>query len=55
MARKFLQRGYSTKGKGRGLGLYHLKKLMAKYDGDILIQNKLIDERPYFSIAVKIK
>lgn len=53
--RKFLQRGYSTKGKGRGLGLYHLKKLMAKYDGDILIQNKLIDERPYFSIAVKIK
>ena len=53
--RKFLQRGYSTKGKGRGLGLYHLKKLMAKYDGDILIQNKLIDERPYFSIAVNIK
>lgn len=53
--RKFLQRGYSTKGKDRGLGLYHLKRLMSKYNGDILIQNKLIDEKPYFSIAVKIK
>lgn len=53
--RKFLQRGYSTKGKDRGLGLYHLKKLMAKYSGDILIQNKLIDEKQYFSVAVKIK
>ncbi|MCI8365745.1 MAG: GHKL domain-containing protein [Eubacterium sp.] len=53
--RKFLQRGYSTKGKDRGLGLYHLKKLMGKYNGDIVIQNKMIDEKPYFSIAVKIK
>ncbi len=53
--RRFLQRGYSTKGKDRGLGLYHLKKLMAKYDGDIVIQNKTINEKPYFSIAVKIK
>lgn len=53
--RKFLQRGYSTKGKDRGLGLYHLKKLMGKYDGEILIHNKMINEKPYFSIAVKIK
>lgn len=53
--KKFFQRGYSSKGKDRGLGLYHLKKLMAKYDGDILVQNKMIDEKPYFSIAVKIK
>lgn len=53
--RKFLQRGYSTKGKDRGLGLYHLKKLISKYNGDILIQNKLIDEKTYFSIAVRIK
>ncbi len=53
--KKFFQRGYSSKGKDRGLGLYHLKKLMAKYDGDILVRNKMIDEKPYFSIAVKIK
>lgn len=53
--RKFLQRGYSTKGKDRGLGLYHLKKMMAKYDGKILIQNKMIDDKPYFSISVMIK
>ena len=32
--RKFLQRGLFYKGKGQRSGLYHLKKLMAKYNGD---------------------
>ncbi len=55
MEKNFFREAIPTKGKDRGLGLYHLKKLMAKYNGEIEIRNKMIDEKPYFSIAVKIK
>lgn len=53
--KKFFQRGYSSKGRDRGLGLFHLKKLMAKYNGNIVAQNKVIEQKPYFTIAVEIR
>lgn len=52
---RFFERGYSTKGKGRGLGLHHLKKLVNKYDGEILVENKEILDHNYFSVAVVLK
>lgn len=52
---QFFERGYSTKGKDRGLGLHHLKRLVNKYDGEILVENKEIFEKNYFSIAVVLK
>lgn len=48
----FFERGYSTKGEGRGLGLYHLKKLVNKYGGEIRVQNKEIDGHTFFSISI---
>lgn len=48
----FFERGYSSKGAGRGLGLFHLKKLVTKYDGDIQVENKEIDDRNYFSMSI---
>lgn len=35
----FFQQGFSTKGKGRGLGLAKLQKMVEKYKGRIVIQN----------------
>ncbi len=31
--------GYSSKGKNRGIGLYSLKKIVDKYNGNILVEN----------------
>lgn len=52
---RFFERGYSTKGKDRGLGLHHLKRLVNKYDGEILVENKDYFGRNYFSVAVILK
>lgn len=52
---RFFERGYSTKGKDRGLGLHHLKSLVNKYDGEILVENKDYFGRNYFSVAVILK
>lgn len=52
---RFFERGYSSKGKERGLGLYHLKKLVNKYDGKILVENKTIEGKTFFSITVLLK
>lgn len=52
---QFFERGYSTKGEGRGLGLHHLKRLIDKYDGEILVENKQHLGRNYFSMSVVLK
>ena len=35
----FFQRGYSTKGKGRGIGLAKVKELVLKKNGEIVVRN----------------
>lgn len=52
---QFFERGYSTKGEGRGLGLHHLKWLVNKYDGEILVENKEYLGCNYFSMTVILK
>lgn len=52
---QFFERGYSTKGEGRGLGLHHLMRLVDKYDGEILVENKQYLGRNYFSMSVILK
>ena len=40
---KFFERGYSSKGSNRGLGLAKIKRLVQKYKGDIWIAEECID------------
>lgn len=37
---KFTKRGYSTKGTSRGYGLYNVRNIAKKYDGELTIENK---------------
>ena len=48
----FFQKGKSSKGVNRGLGLYHVKKICEQYKMDIVCKNKIIDEHNYFSIQI---
>lgn len=48
----YFERGFSTKGKGRGIGLYHLKKLVYKYGGNIEVYNDRIEGINYFTISL---
>lgn len=48
----FFQYGNSTKGEGRGVGLYQAKKLAEKCDGVIHVANMTYDERNYISFRV---
>jgi sensor histidine kinase regulating citrate/malate metabolism len=36
----FFQKGYSSKGEQRGLGLYHVKKICIANDIDIICENR---------------
>lgn len=52
---KFFERGYSSKGEKRGLGLYHVKEVCDKYNIDILCENRLIDELNWIAFELRIK
>lgn len=52
---KFFERGYSEKGENRGLGLSELKKIVLRYHGDILVNNKMENGQNFFSIAIKFE
>lgn len=51
---RFFEKGYSTKGKNRGLGLYHAKQIIERYKGEIFVAMEAIEERPYISFKVEI-
>lgn len=51
---KFFQKGYSTKGKRRGLGLTNAKRIAMKNGGDITVELMNIDEYEYISFKVVI-
>ena len=36
---RMFEKGYSTKGNGRGIGLYSVKNIVKKYEGDIKVNN----------------
>lgn len=49
---KFFERGYSEKGENRGLGLYELKKIVKRYHGDVVVQNKEKEGKNFFAVSV---
>ncbi len=52
---KFFMKGYSTKGKDRGLGLYRVKELVNNYKDEIYVNNIKEDNDYYFLIEVNLK
>lgn len=51
---RFFESGYSSKGKGRGIGLSKLKRLVHDRKGDIIVSNELYDSRNYLTFSIKL-
>lgn len=51
---KMFEKGYSTKGENRGIGLYHVKKLAQKYGIDLVVENRIMEEQNYICFSVII-
>lgn len=51
----FFTKGYSKKGKNRGLGLFHVKSICNEYNLNLLCQNKEIDEANWISFMISSK
>lgn len=49
---RFFQKGYSTKGAGRGIGLTYVKKIVKRYHGRIELGNIKENYAPYFQVSV---
>ncbi len=54
MTERFFETGYSSKGKGRGIGLSKLKRLVQDKKGDIIVSNELHDERNYLTFTIRL-
>lgn len=52
--KKFFQKGYSTKGAERGLGLYSVRQYV-KSNGEIIVSNRNIDEENWIEFIVNIE
>lgn len=52
---RFFQKGYSTKGENRGIGLYRVKELAEKYNGELLVFNGKRGEENWLDISLKIR
>lgn len=52
---RFFEKGYGSKGSGRGLGLYNVKEICEKYGVDIVCDNTEIDDKNWFLIELHIK
>lgn len=51
----FFNKGFSRKGKNRGLGLYNVKNICNEYSLNILCENKLLEKRNWLSFTVTNK
>lgn len=51
----FFRKGFSKKGKSRGLGLYNVKNICNEYSLNILCENKLLNKRNWLSFTVTNK
>lgn len=52
---QMFENGYSTKGEGRGIGLYHVRKLVQKYKIDLAVENRNQEEKNYICFSLIIK
>lgn len=53
-AQKFFQKNFSTKGQNRGLGLYHVRRLLEN-KGEITVTNKTIEDCNWLEFIIEIK
>lgn len=51
---RFFDKGYSTKGKNRGLGLYNLAEIAKKSRSEISVENVMKDNENWLSITLRI-
>ncbi len=49
---QFFQLGYSTKGENRGIGLYDVKELVHKYNGELIAESTIVDNVECFQIQI---
>lgn len=49
---KFFNKGYSSKGNDRGLGLYHVKKICDEYNLNIICENEDVDGENWLSFKI---
>lgn len=54
MTERFFEVDYSSKGKGRGIGLSKLKRMVHERKGDIMVNNELHEGRNYLTFTVII-
>lgn len=52
--RQMFEKGYSTKGENRGIGLYHVKNLVKKFKIELLVENKMLEDRNYICFSLMI-
>lgn len=51
---KFFQKDFTSKGKGHGIGLTKLKKMVHEIGGDLIVTNSMIDGMNYLRFGVMI-
>lgn len=51
----FFKKGFSKKGKNRGLGLHNVKNICDEYSLNILCENKLLDKKNWLSFTITNK
>lgn len=54
MTEHFFEAGYSNKGKGRGIGLSKLKRMVQDRQGDIMVSNELWEGKNYLNFMIRI-
>ena len=54
MTEHFFEAGYSSKGKGRGIGLSKLKRMVHERQGKIVVSNEIWEGRNYLTFAIKL-
>lgn len=52
--KKMFDKGVSSKGEGRGIGLYNVKQLAKKYKMDFMIENKIYEDENYICFSAII-
>ena len=54
LTERFFEVGYSSKGKGRGIGLVKLKRMVHEKNGEIVVSNELHHGRNYLTFTITI-
>lgn len=52
--KKMFDKGVSSKGEGRGIGLYNVKQLAKKYKIDFMVENKIYEDENYICFSAII-